>query len=199
MNISITITLDLVNILLIKTGNAVGSDKEWRRIAKTYDIKINVIRFKEQPDEDDSVLIPDEELVEAIPYMKIANKTLGRYILSRNEYNNKLLMRNWFIIKDTKMTLAVGVISKVLVDGIYYDIVKGGTGWGVEFTKMLYNDLYVLHSIQNKWCKYNYRTNKFDYCEPLELKESVACIGTRELSATTEVYMKLPFSNHFGV
>jgi hypothetical protein len=181
----------LVMIMYIKTGNATGSDKEWVRIAKNNDINFKIVGFKEQNLDSNAIIITNEELETALPHLIEANKQLQRHIPVTNLYNRRLLLRNWFIIKDTQMTLAFAPLK-------YDETVDGGTGWGVEFTKELQNDLFVLNTNNHKWYKYNYSSNKFEIQDPTYLCEKTACIGSRNITDTDRIYMRIPFMRHFG-
>jgi len=143
------------------TGGANGADFEFIKNAFEYDIPVDIYSFDKHHIASCYNKYLSDPLIdiyyknsteESEEFLNKAYKTLGRNIGS-NAYMHNLLTRNYFIIKDSDIVYAVGNLNKNT------GIVEGGTGWGVEFAKLLDRNLFLFDQLNNSW--YYYDLNKF--------------------------------------
>lgn len=105
------------------SGGAEGADKLWGELAKSHGHEVLHYTFKEHPFKEGIVLI-QEELNIADPFLKRANKKLGRKFPSKNNFVNNLLRRNFYQVRETERVYAVA--------SFLGDLVLGGTAWAVQ-------------------------------------------------------------------
>lgn len=89
--------------------------------------------------------LTEEQLMEADPWLRKANKILKRTYPTSSEHTNALLQRNYHQIKETKRIYAASTINdKGLVDG--------GTAWAV-YMGILLNvpEIYVYDQVREDW------------------------------------------------
>ena len=132
-------------------GDAKGADLEWGLAAKAAGHKVIHYVFENHKENkgQHSVVLSQEELDTADPYLRTANKSLKRSFPTRNGFVNNLLRRNYFQVKDSKRLYAV-------VNG--FDpanpkVVQGGTAWAVQMFIDLNpnNSLYVFNQSEGVW------------------------------------------------
>jgi hypothetical protein len=166
------------------TGGAIGADTYWDEIGREYGvIKHNHYWYKKpNPKSLPEHEISEEEYLEGIEKIKIANKTLKRRSIEKYMH---LLARNWIQVKNADTILAIGTINGKKVNG--------GTGWAVEMAKNEGKDLYVFDQEKEKW--YMWNNNNFEYCVTPVLSKNFAGIGSRKINdaginAIRNVYKK---------
>ncbi len=110
------------------SGGAQGADKFWGQLAEKLGHEVVHYSFDKHGCSVPKRLIKkltQDELNEADPFLKEANKTLKRQFPTKSEYVNNLLRRNYWQIKDTDVVYAISEFDK---DGNVY----GGTAWAVQ-------------------------------------------------------------------
>lgn len=134
----------------IKTGGASGADYLWTLQALKHKCEIEIMSFKGHsssiPNGITPTYIQDEKLEEVLPYVDKVCKLLKRKC---PDYAYKLIARNFYIVNDVEAVYAVGYFNDSNL-GLGID---GGTAWGCEYFKILYNDrlIYFYDMNSNSW------------------------------------------------
>lgn len=172
------------------SGGAIGSDTLWGEVALSlshelihFSFKSHNLNFKKFPEQKDKIYVLDyEDLLIADEYLKTANKTLNRKFPTRSNFNNNLLRRNYYQIKESERVYAIADIK--------YDVVQGGTGWAVQMfiDRKLKEapdsviECYVLDKITNMWFQYN-KFNGYEIIEEVPTPHGIwTGIGSRQLN-----------------
>jgi len=193
--------IDLNNITC-HSGGAVGADSEWEKIGEEFGVKTKAYSYKTKYHQSvNKVEISDDDYDEGVIEVNRANKTLGRYGISK--YMN-LLARNWSQVKYSKQIFAIGSIvgaGKKNDRGFYskskYETVNGGTGYSVQMGINNEKEVYVFDQNLDKWFRWSYTSLKFIELKdvPKITEQDFAGIGTREIKpngikAIRDVYEK---------
>lgn len=109
------------------SGGAIGADTAWcdAAIIAGHQV-INYSFQKHKTDAPSHTLyrLSEAELAEADEHLKVANKTLKRYLPFHKPWIINLLRRNYYQIRDTHSVYAVSKIDKK-------GLVEGGSAWAV--------------------------------------------------------------------
>jgi len=176
------------------TGGAKGSDTLWDEIGQKYGFinhhhywykKMNT---KSKPEDK----ISEEEYLEGVEQIRIANKTLKRQHIDKYMH---LLARNWCQVKNSEAIFAIGKFKNTRKTQV-----NGGTGWAVQMAIDNRKDVYLFDLETNYW--YFWKDGKFHYCVTPTLTENYAGIGTRDINLSGEkaienVYKKTIKKNDF--
>lgn len=166
--------------LELYSGGAIGADHQWEKSCSIYKVKISnfyicsfsehgvktngfgkVLRF-----EDSQLLKFEDEILEV-------SEILKRNFKDKDEYSKNLIRRNFYQVLSSEEVFAVSNIDKT------GKFVKGGTGYTVEFAKMLGLKIYVYND-QN-WHVFD--GDKFQILEERpKITKNSTLIGTRELT-----------------
>ena len=186
------------------TGGAPGSDTVFEETSIEYGIRVCAYSYKtEYHKSPNKVEISDEDYNEGVQEINKANKSLGRYGISK--YMN-LLARNWVQVKKSKQIFAIGTIvepGSKNAKGYYsksrYQTVDGGTGYAVQMGINNNKDVYVFNQANNRWYRWSYNTMSFVKCEKIPTIDvnDFAGIGTREISENGVRAIKELFENTF--
>jgi len=109
------------------SGGADGADLMWGMCSGTAGHSVLHFSFaghRSAVPPSEIVVLSDELLREADPYLIKANKTMHRRFPSQSPHVNNLLRRNWYQVRDAESCYAVSTIK----DGI----VQGGTSWAIS-------------------------------------------------------------------
>lgn len=108
------------------SGGATGADTLFGECAEQAGHQIVHYSFKgHRKIPKHGVILSQEQLNEADPYLKEVNKWLKRSFPCRFESTTNLLRRNYWQIKDTEKVYAISEIDE-------HSLVKGGTAWAVH-------------------------------------------------------------------
>lgn len=193
--------IDLKN-LTCHSGGAKGSDFLFETIGSEFGVKTRAYSYKTgYHNSPNKVEISEEDYLEGVEKIKIANQTLQRYGISK--FMN-LLARNWAQVKYSKQIFAIGSIvepgkkcSKGFQNKSKYQIVSGGTGYCCQMAIDNFRDVYVFEQNQQKWFRWSY--NSMSYRElsecPIVETQDFAGVGTRQInnvgiSAIRELYSR---------
>lgn len=110
------------------------------------------------------VVLTDDELREADPYLKMANKQLKRSFPARYDDTNNLLRRNYWQVKNTHQVYAVAPLDE-------QGKILGGTAWAVQMAINMSVPVYVFDLNTNEWYSYDFELNRW-----------LACTGWRKLA-----------------
>ena len=159
------------------SGGADGSDLVFENECIKHNIEIVAWSFYgHNTKSKHKVLLTKEELDEGYEHVKIANKTLNRYIYNLSPYVMKLLNRDWFQVKNSEAIFAIGYLHKNM------KIVDGGTGWACQQAIDNKKSVYVFDQNFNHWYKFNYENDIFEkYIGIPDLTGNFAGIGTRDI------------------
>ncbi len=157
------------------SGGADGSDILFGEIAEENRHSVIHFSFDGHKSKSKTVKLTTEQLDFALPFLKEANKTMGRKIPYKR-YVLNLLLRNYYQIAFSQSVYAVSTISKGKVDG--------GTGWAVTMFidrhEGLPCDCFVFDQDQNKWFKWNM---SWEEVTEVPIPTGIwAGIGTRKLN-----------------
>lgn len=126
------------------SGGCRGTDVEWARAAASHGRRVNVMSFGRHDrrsaggDRDVLLELSNTQLWTAQAPVRMAGQHLGRRAGIRGataaklSYRDKLLCRNWHIVKDATHLLAVGTLTGAAQHHCMDVGVDGGTGWSCQ-------------------------------------------------------------------
>lgn len=155
------------------SGGAIGSDSAWDEIGREFGM-VNNKHYHAEGDKTPkgNTPIPKDELKTADPFLKDANKTLGRKFPTSNEYVNNLLRRNYWQVKNSDMVAAVATITD--------NKVNGGTGWAVHMGIAMGKPVFVFDQERRDW--FTWINGKFQSTGTPQLTKNFAGIGIRKIN-----------------
>lgn len=184
------------------SGGAAGSDTEWEQRGLARGAQVFAYSYKTKyHDSECKVEISEEEYNEGVAMIGRANRTLGRYGISK--YMN-LLARNWAQVKHSSQVFAIGSIvepgkkgSRGFRNSSKLEAVDGGTGYAVQMAIDSEKEVFVFDQDRNAWHRWSYNSMRFVQMKecPAITEQDFAGIGTREIrqngiAAIEEVYRK---------
>lgn len=118
------------------------------------------------------VILKEEELALAKPFLISANKSIKRY---NANLNNPLLQRSWYQIKDSECVYAIGIFenNKSIMN------IKGGTAWACQMAADMNKPVYFFEQTVNCWFLWS---NSWIKIQPPSPAGIYAGIGTREIN-----------------
>lgn len=171
------------------SGGAKGSDTYFENISLEYGVKVSAYSYKtDYHNSVNKVEISEEDYLEGVDKIKIANKTLKRPNISKHM---NLLSRNWSQVKYSDQIFAIGSIinpgqldKKGRLSKSNSQIVSGGTGYAVQMGIDNKKEVYVFEQDLKSWYKWCYTQDKFiKKSDSIKItKENFAGIGTREIN-----------------
>jgi hypothetical protein len=114
---------------ICNTGGALGSDITWEHHCIKAGIHVRSYSFtghSSQSSRQSKIILNEQELISAQPYVVKAAKNLRRN-LPKTNYVLNLLRRNWYQVKDADTVYAIGTIDE-------NKQVEGGTGYAVQMS-----------------------------------------------------------------
>lgn len=139
---------------ICNSGAADGADTCWGIIAlrEGHGLRhFTAVGLKGSKSNPHRVVLTDEQLLEADPWLIKANAILKRTFPTTSDNTNKLLRRNYHQVKDASSVYAVA--------GINENTVYGGTAWAVEMFKIINpnsDQIYIFDEKQNQWFQWAY-------------------------------------------
>lgn len=196
--------IDLKNITC-HSGGATGSDTEFSKISKEFNIKVNDYSYKTSyHNSPNKVEISDEDYKEGIIEINKANKHLRRFGIKK--YMN-LLARNWSQVKYSTQIFAIGTIVEPggKTPENYYSkskiqTVSGGTGYAVMMGILHFKEVFVFDQSKDKWFRWSYSTMSFIQLNevPKISSKNFAGIGTRNINQNGINAIKSLYKNSFN-
>ena len=186
------------------SGGASGADLYFEIIGVKYGIKTiaysfpehrSVSRFKKP--------LNTTELLEGWWVIQGAAKNLKRNLSSTTPYVKKLIARDWFQVKNSKETFAIGKIIEPMGFGSKYQnksgkqVVDGGTGYAVEMSIENNHPVHIFNLNDNTWYQWDYKFCKFIKEDCPILCEQFAGIGTRNLNRDGEIAIEELYKKSF--
>lgn len=184
------------------SGGAAGSDTEWEERGLARGVRVFAYSYKTKYHGSPcKVEISEEDYQEGAAMISKANRTLGRYGVSK--YMN-LLARNWSQVKHSRQVFAIGSIvgagqkgSKGYRNSSKLEAVDGGTGYAVQMAIDAEKEVFVFDQERDAWHRWSYNSMRFVPMKecPSITEQDFAGIGTREIrpngiAAIEEVYEK---------
>jgi hypothetical protein len=177
------------------SGGAAGSDIYWEKTASKYGIHTTAFSFDGHKHFSKNPYIMNfDELFEGHIQCKMASYILKRRYPTSNNYTNNLLRRNWFQIKHSDASFAIGYMS--LLKG--KKLILGGTGWAAAMTINANKPLFFYNQDNSQWMIYMYEINDFRETDIPVLTKKFAGIGTRDLKENGKRAIQEIFKNTFN-
>ena len=128
----------------IVTGGTNGVDWKAETLPRHYDLAVRVLIPPCHPRSKTIRPLTYAELAEANPWIQRAELTLNKCLT--DPISGQYIQRNYCVIRDVDMVLAFTIFqpSRTVFGLQVNKTCMGGTGWAVEFAKMLRKTLYVL-------------------------------------------------------
>ena len=180
------------------SGGAEGSDSYWALIGEKYDVPFVHYSFKGHKTRKSAGMIrplTEAELAEANIKIKKADESLNRLKGKKaKDFTNKLLQRNWWQVKTSNGTYAVGKIIKGGTE------IEGGSGWATQMSiDAGKKHVYAWDTTSKKWHRYDYKLKKFRMLDKTpKLVKRFAAIGTRKLSKEGQKAIEDIYAVTFG-
>jgi hypothetical protein len=177
------------------SGGCPGSDMFWETEGLKYGVKTISYSFWNHKHEGrNPKILSGIELKEGYEAAKKADIILKRnFDRIQYQYVKNLLARNWFQIKNSDTTFAVGKFSNKKLT-----IVDGGTGWAVQMSIDNNRPVFVFDQKLNGWFKFNYHSQVFEQISVTPtLTKNFAGIGTRELQENGKLAICEVYKNSF--
>lgn len=167
------------------SGGCPGADLTWEVVCKEYGIKTISYSFENHIQYGENPYIMDyDELNEGwdkiVAASKNLNKPLNKYVPN---YTKFLLCRNWFQIKNSQETYAIGLFE----DRYTKTQVKGGTGWAVQMSINEGHPTFLFDLDLEGWYKWDFEKDLFiehKFGEKPITTNNFAGIGTRNITDT---------------
>lgn len=179
---------------ILFSGGAQGAEAEFGANAERF--KIEEVNFTF---EGHSIVrkrglhvLNHEELKNGDVSLEYVSKLMNRRYTD-NQTFRKILQSIWYQINNGQ---EVFVIGEILAD----KTVKGGTGWGAEFSKICNKPLYAFDQKRNSW----FRWNRIDWVElkkgeaPVIIQNHFTGTGTRFLEENGKKAIKELFDRSFA-
>ena len=196
--------IDLKN-LTCHSGGAKGSDFFFETIGEEFGVKTRAYSYKTKyHNSPNKVEISEGDYLEGVEMIKISNKTLNRYGISK--FMN-LLARNWAQVKYSKQVFAIGSIidpgkkcSKGFQNKSKYQIISGGTGYCCQMALDSGREVFVFDQTKESWYKWCYNSLVFKELNyiPKITYQDFAGVGTREIKESGILAIKNLFLKTFN-
>ena len=183
----------------IVTGGANGVDWEAETLAKHYNLDVHVLVPPCHPRSKTIRPLSYADLAEANPWIQRAEFTLNKRLT--DPISRQYIQRNYCVIRDVDMVLAFTVFqpSRTVFGLQVNKTCMGGTGWAVEFAKMLRKTLYVYALDLNFWFWFNHDEGVFEQCDGMSETQiclptfmpTTAIVGVRNFSEFPEGILEL--------
>lgn len=181
-----------VSLKKFVSGGAVGADSEWAEMVAQYNLPIYVMSFHGTrvygPEACIVRRIDNAVLQTASKHVRSAAASMGK-TLPASDFSRRYLQRDWFIVQQTEMVVAIGRIDDTgEIRGLG---VVGGTGYGCQMfferTKRENTPLrlYVFDMNTNRWLRCT-EDGAWEDTHPPDLigceVNRIALIGSRDLT-----------------
>ena len=180
---------------LIHSGGAIGSDSIWESVGNEYNIPTVAYSFKGHNIKSSlPFVLTDEELSTGWEHVQRAEITLKRKNTNPPPYIKNLFCRNWFQVKNSETTFAIGEFhNKTRTQ------VKGGTGWAVQMSIDNNHPVYFFDQLNNNWNVYVPEYTKFLQIFTIPpFPHNFAGIGTRKINQNGINAIENIFKHNFG-
>lgn len=164
------------------SGGADGADLQWGVCAGLAGHTVKHFIFaghRSKAPREELVVLTEEQLLVADPFLERANETLKRRFPGQNPFVNSLLRRNYYQVAWSDSVYAVSSIDKK-------GLVEGGTSWAVQLFLDRFDgrpcDAYVYDQKTSKWFVWDGQQIGWNHIiEPPTPSGVWAGIGSRDL------------------
>ena len=170
------------------SGGADGADLVWGAEARRHGHKVLHFSFaghRTQAPPDELVILSEDELRRADPYLAKANARLKRHWPPARKYAANLLRRDWYQVKDAERVYAVARLQ-------HNRQIEGGTAWTVALFLDQHDgrrcEAYLFEPNRKQWFKWNADWQAI--AKPPPPSGLWAGIGTRALSPLGEAAIR---------
>lgn len=175
----------------IVTGGAFGVNLEAAKLARNHGMAVEVYVPPCRPRSKLILPVSYEALREAIRLTNQASFRLNRNLQS--PITMQYIHRNHHVVKNASMILDFGSFQTGT------KLIHGGTGWGVEFAKLLKTSLYVYDEDRNIWMWFDNNQDQFYPYEQMTeeqimnptLMRRAAIIGARNVYDYPDALLEL--------
>ena len=188
-----------VSPFTIVSGGATGVDWKAETLAKQHQLDVKVLVPPCHPRSKTIPPLSYSQLQEATPWIRQAEQTLNRRLT--DPISKQYIQLNFCVVRDVDMVLAFTCFeSRQTVFGLpVHSPCIGGTGWAVEFAKMLRKPLYVYDLTLDFWFWYNHDEAMFEQCEGMSdtfvcaptFMPTTAIVGVRNFSEFPQGILEL--------
>ena len=190
----------------IVTGGAQGADAYAERLALAYECKVEIKIGPNHPRAKCiSPIVPVyADLLNAQRAVRRAKTVLKRNVeVGTGGYFDELLIRNYFIAKDSYALYAFGYLESNKFK------VEGGTGWTVQMGVDMGKKIYLFDLTENKWYEFiNFHLEKGSYVKifqfrplksdcKLTLNHKAGIVGSRNFTEAGKKEMRALFQRTF--
>ena len=175
--------------MMIVSGGARGVDSYAADLARKKGMVVKTIKpIQNTAEKYTRGLLVELDMVmhiEGTEKLLEANKTLKRHVSDRL-LRTGLLQRNYHIIQDVNVVLALGHF-----ENREKQILQGGTGWSVQMAIDAKKPVYVYIDEDECWYVYNYTEKLFvpSFYPTLD-KECTAIVGSRHITDNMKLQLK---------
>lgn len=175
---------------ILFSGGAVGAETEFGKAAEAHGIEEVNFSFEGHEIARDRGLriLNHEELQQGDVSLTYVSNLMHRDF-PRTPTFRKILQTIWYVVNSSQQIFTIG---KILSD----NTVKGGTGWGAEFTKICNKPLYVFDQEQNQWFKWD-KERWISNPNPVITEAHFAGNGTRRINENGKKAIKELFERSF--
>ena len=175
---------------VLYSGGAQGSESEFGKLAEKFGVQeVNFTFDKHKIFRSRGVrVLTSDELLKGDVSLAYISRLMNRKY-STGPMFKKVLQSIWHQINSAEEVFVVGTI---LDD----KTVKGGTGWGAEFSKLCNKSLHVYDQEEHAWFKWN-KDNWGHEKQPKIRHKSFAGTGTRFLNSKGKKAIKELFEYSF--
>ena len=175
---------------VLYSGGAQGSESEFGKLAEKFGVQeVNFTFDKHKIFRSRGVrVLTSDELLKGDVSLAYISRLMNRKY-STGPMFKKVLQSIWHQINSAEEVFVVGTI---LDD----NTVKGGTGWGAEFSKLCNKSLHVYDQEQHAWFKWNKENWRHEEQPKIKYK-SFAGTGTRFLNSRGKKAIKELFEYSF--
>ena len=165
-----------VSPFTIITGGATGVDSKAEQIAKQHGLPVQILVPPCHPRSRTLQPLSFAQLQEANAWIPPAEFTLDKKLT--DPISRQYIQRNFCVVKQADLVLAFTCFEqRNHIFGLpCHTTCMGGTGWVVEFAKMLCKPLYVYELTLDFWFWYDYDTCRFEQCEGMS--DTFVCLPT---------------------
>ena len=160
----------------IFTGGATGVDWKAEVLANSYNLEVKVLVPPCHPRSNTLKPLTHAELNEANPSIQVPQVSLQKRLT--DPISRQYIQRNYCVVKQADLVLAFTLFQpNRTVFGLQVQTVcMGGTGWTVEFAKILRKPLYVFDVEAELWYWFDYELDRFEQCDAMS--ERQICLPT---------------------
>jgi len=196
------------------TGGAVGADTIFEDLAIKSGYTVKAYSFLgHETLSKNRVILSDDDLKEACEKVAYAADYLGRKVPLSNSYVYKLLLRNWYQVKNSEIIYAVAELDESMWNGkfswkkggsVLTFKVAGGTGWAVAMALLEGKEVCFYDQRTPRWYKcwrmmdklvLYYEIYPVPYVKDLpKFPDNFAGIGTRNLNGNGESIIRTLFN-----